>query len=67
MAADSDGGDIELSEPLMWSDRRKPERSAEKIIKQINSKNAKLVAFGLIIGFILYHGVIHLRFGKLSF
>lgn len=61
MVVESDRGD---SEPLMWAESGvKPERSAE-IIKQINAKNAKLVALVLVVGFILYHGTVHLRYGK---
>ncbi|XP_072947251.1 N-acetylneuraminate (7)9-O-acetyltransferase [Epargyreus clarus] len=37
--------------------------SAEWIIDQLNVDNAKLVAFVLVIGFIGYHGVLHLRYG----
>ncbi|XP_039285446.1 N-acetylneuraminate 9-O-acetyltransferase-like [Nilaparvata lugens] len=49
------------AEPLLWAES-KSERPAE-IIQQINSKNAKLIACGLVLSFILYHGVIHLRYG----
>lgn len=59
----------ELTEPLLWGEAdecpRKPERHAE-LIKKINAKNAKYVAFSLVLGFILYHGIIHLRYGKLA-
>ncbi|XP_046659360.1 LOW QUALITY PROTEIN: N-acetylneuraminate 9-O-acetyltransferase [Homalodisca vitripennis] len=67
MAADL-VGDMELTEPLLWNDYnsgRKPEKHAE-LIKKINAKNAKFIAFGLILGFILYHGLIHLRYGNNS-
>ncbi|KAJ0178071.1 hypothetical protein K1T71_005894 [Dendrolimus kikuchii] len=37
--------------------------SAEWIIDQLNVENAKLLAFVLVIGFIGYHGVLHLRYG----
>lgn len=40
--------------------------SAEWIIDQLNVENAKLVAFVLVIGFIGYHGILHLRYGKLE-
>ncbi|XP_054287835.1 N-acetylneuraminate 9-O-acetyltransferase-like [Macrosteles quadrilineatus] len=57
----------ELTEPLLWGESndcpRKPERHAE-LIKKINAKNAKYVAFSLVLGFILYHGIIHLRYGS---
>lgn len=38
--------------------------SAEWIIDQLNVENAKLVAFVLVIGFIGYHGILHLRYGN---
>ncbi|XP_059058073.1 N-acetylneuraminate 9-O-acetyltransferase [Achroia grisella] len=37
--------------------------SAEWIIEQLNVENAKLLAFVLVIGFIGYHGILHLRYG----
>jgi hypothetical protein len=39
-------------------------KSAAEIIQQINAKNAKLLAVALVIGFIIYHGMLHLRYGK---
>lgn len=66
---DSEADGTELTEPLLWAEpneyNKKPERHAE-LIKKINAKNAKIVAFGLVLGFILYHGIIHLRYGELS-
>jgi len=41
-------------------------KSAAEIIQQINVKNAKLLALTLVIGFIIYHGMLHLRYGKRS-
>ncbi|PSN53759.1 hypothetical protein C0J52_06243 [Blattella germanica] len=38
-------------------------RSAAEIIQQINVKNAKLLALTLVIGFVIYHGMLHLRYG----
>ncbi|XP_022830222.1 N-acetylneuraminate 9-O-acetyltransferase [Spodoptera litura] len=38
--------------------------SAEWIIDQLNVENAKLLAFVLVIGFIGYHGVLHLKYGS---
>ncbi|CAH0584540.1 unnamed protein product [Chrysodeixis includens] len=38
--------------------------SAEWIIDQLNVENAKLFAFVLVIGFIGYHGVLHLKYGS---
>ncbi|XP_034831379.1 N-acetylneuraminate (7)9-O-acetyltransferase [Maniola hyperantus] len=41
-----------------------PKRSsAEWFIDQLNVDNAKLVAFVLVLGFIGYHGILHLRYG----
>lgn len=37
---------------------------AEYIIQQLNATNAKKVALLLVLGFIVYHGLIHLRFGE---
>lgn len=37
---------------------------AERIIEQINAKNAKKVALLLVLGFVCYHEVLHLRYGK---
>lgn len=37
---------------------------AEYYIQQLNSSNAKKVALCLVLGFICYHGLIHLRYGK---
>lgn len=35
----------------------------EDVIEQINSRNAKKVAFILILGFASYHGILHIRYG----
>lgn len=37
---------------------------AERVIEQINSSNAKKVALFMVLGFICYHEVLHLRYGK---
>lgn len=37
---------------------------AEFYIQQLNVNNAKKVALCLVLGFILYHGLIHLRYGR---
>ncbi|XP_068618481.1 N-acetylneuraminate 9-O-acetyltransferase [Battus philenor] len=37
--------------------------SAEWFIEQLNVENAKLLAFVLVLGFIGYHGILHLRYG----
>lgn len=41
--------------------------SAEWFIGQLNVDNAKLLAFFLVLGFIGYHGILHLRYGKHRF
>lgn len=38
----------------------------EGIIDKINSKNAKKVALLLVIGFVCYHGILHVQFGNLT-
>lgn len=38
--------------------------TAEKFIDQLNVENAKLLALVLVIGFIGYHGILHLRYGE---
>lgn len=48
----------------------RPENSsskAEYYIQQLNASNAKKVALCLVLGFICYHGLIHLRYGELTF
>lgn len=39
--------------------------SAEWFIGKLNVDNAKLLAFSLVLGFIGYHGILHLRYGNL--
>ncbi|CAB0017001.1 unnamed protein product [Nesidiocoris tenuis] len=58
MTEDSDGA----TEYLIWNDSSGQEKTVD-FIKQINSKNAKFVAIGLVVGFILYHGIVHQRYG----
>lgn len=38
--------------------------SAEWFIDQLNVENAKLAAFVLVLGFIGYHGILHLTYGE---
>lgn len=40
---------------------------AEYYIQQLNVNNAKKVALCLVLGFICYHGLIHLRYGQFSY
>lgn len=44
----------------------KSKNKVEQFIEQINATNAKRIALLLVIGFTIYHGVLHLRFGKSS-
>lgn len=37
---------------------------AEYYIQQLNVNNAKKVALCMVLGFICYHGLIHLRYGE---
>lgn len=37
---------------------------AERIIEQINSANAKKIALLLVIGFAIYHGLLHIQYGN---
>lgn len=53
-----DGGSCERPE--------KDVNKAEYYISQLNSNNAKKVALCLVLGFICYHGLIHLRYGELN-
>lgn len=39
---------------------------AERFIEQINADNAKRLALLLVISFAAYHGMLHLRYGKLK-
>lgn len=57
---------MERIELIEKTDRR-PELDASKAeyyIQQLNVNNAKKVALCLVLGFICYHGLIHLRYGK---
>lgn len=38
---------------------------AEYYIQQLNVNNAKKVALCLVLGFICYHGLIHMRYGEI--
>lgn len=40
---------------------------AERIIEQINASNAKKVALLMVLGFVFYHEVLHLRYGEQTF
>lgn len=37
---------------------------AERIIEQINANNAKKVALLMVLGFVCYHELLHLRYGE---
>lgn len=61
---------VEVMERLETDDGGGSERpdqdvnKAEYYISQLNSNNAKKVALCLVLGFIFYHGLIHLRYGE---
>ncbi|XP_055390090.1 N-acetylneuraminate 9-O-acetyltransferase [Condylostylus longicornis] len=38
--------------------------NAENIIKQFNSANAKKIALVVVCGFIIYHGILHIKYGS---
>lgn len=40
--------------------------NADYYVQQLNASNAKKVALCMVIGFICYHGLIHLHYGKFS-
>ena len=42
------------------------EGTAADVIKQINSKNAKICAALLVFGFFIYHGMLHVRYGNIT-
>lgn len=39
---------------------------ADYYVQQLNASNAKKVALCLVLGFICYHGLIHLHYGNFS-
>lgn len=53
---------MEMVEPIERPDNGVSK--AEYYIQQLNVNNAKKVALCLVLGFICYHGLIHLRYGK---
>lgn len=40
--------------------------SAEKFIDEINITNSKKVAVVFVLGFIAYHGILHLQYGEFN-
>lgn len=36
----------------------------ENVVEQINASNAKRLALFMVLGFVCYHGILHLRYGK---
>lgn len=40
------------------------ESRAEALIQQLNANNAKKVALFVVVAFICYHGLIHIKYGK---
>ncbi|XP_059469024.1 N-acetylneuraminate 9-O-acetyltransferase [Neocloeon triangulifer] len=47
----------------MENDSFGKDRAAADFVQQINSKNAKLLALVVVLGFISYHGILHLQYG----
>ena len=44
---------------------RKPNgSSSHEVTHYLNVENAKIVAFFMVMGFVLYHGIIHVKYGK---
>lgn len=41
------------------------ESKAEYIIQQLNVSNAKKIALMMVLAFMVYHGLLHLRYGEL--
>lgn len=39
-------------------------RTSRDILDKFNANNAKILALGLVIGFSVFHGIRHLRYGK---
>ena len=37
---------------------------AELFIQNLNANNAKKLAFAMVLGFVVYHAFLHLRYGK---
>jgi len=56
------------SRPDSVSEENEQEREHTKneIVQQFNSNNAKIVAFFIICGFVLYHTILRLTHGKLT-
>ena len=41
-----------------------PPSGQPEFTRYLNVENAKYLAFLMVIGFVMYHGVIHLKYGK---
>jgi len=51
----------------MSADEEETQSRVEYLIQQLNVSNAKKVALLMVIGFIAYHGIIHLNYGMCLF
>lgn len=56
-----DQSDSALLEPLLYNSQ---ERNVTEVVEKVNPRNAKRIAFILVIVLLLYHSYIHLRYGK---
>lgn len=41
--------------------------SGNEIIDQLNIRNAKIIAVFLVLGFSIYHGIRHIKYGESGF
>lgn len=63
-----DKSDSGLLEPLLYNaNNNTEERNVTEVVEKVNPKNAKRIAFILVIVLVLYHSYIHLRYGKFTF
>lgn len=47
------------------ADNNRGGSSTNEITYYLNIENAKILAFCIVCGFVMYHGVLHLKYGKL--
>ena len=45
-------------------ENQRPTSPSAEITRYLNVENAKLVAFFMTVGFIMYHGIIHAKYGQ---
>lgn len=46
------------------ADNNRGGSSTNEITYYLNIENAKILAFCIVCGFVMYHGVLHLKYGK---